>query len=409
MSNPIPESPQATTRTNVVSIQSNELLTPIDSTVDPRWALRKVANFLQAFAAGGKMGTVDIQDGATSALAAAAGGTIAFTSVAAGNVLAVNGVLFFAVSGTPLRSAGEFKVGVSNTADAADFATTFNASTNAAVAGYLVASAASGTVTIAPSTTLFPPVSGGATNAVTVETLGILASSSGAYSGSSGTQTVTINGVAITASSGASDTLTAAAMATAINSSANALVKGFVYAYNNGATLNVFSLYPGLTGNSIQCSSSGTGNPGLSGRLTGGTLAQNTGAQASGQVTIASGSGNETVTINGVAIVTAWATSDTATAAAIATAINGSTNSLVRDFVYASSAAGVVTITARAGGVKGNAITLAASGTGCSVTTAWAGGAAPTQAVLGSVAASSSFPGGRLTGGVNGASNALTW
>lgn len=85
---------------------------------------------------------------------------------------------------------------------------------------------------------------------------------------------------------------------------------------------------------------------------------------ASGTVTIASGSGTVVITINGVAISRTWATSDTATATAFVTDINAATNDLVEWHVKATSAAGVVTITALAPGQWGNAITLAASGTG---------------------------------------------
>lgn len=85
---------------------------------------------------------------------------------------------------------------------------------------------------------------------------------------------------------------------------------------------------------------------------------------ASGTVTISSGSGTVSITINGVAFSRTWATSDTATATAFVTDINASTNALVQNIVTASSAAGVVTITAIVAGVTGNCITLAAAGTG---------------------------------------------
>lgn len=85
---------------------------------------------------------------------------------------------------------------------------------------------------------------------------------------------------------------------------------------------------------------------------------------ASGTVTITSGSGSITATINGVGTSVTWGTSDTATATALATAINAATNDLVEFHVKATSSAGVVTITALAPGQWGNAITLAASGTG---------------------------------------------
>lgn len=87
-------------------------------------------------------------------------------------------------------------------------------------------------------------------------------------------------------------------------------------------------------------------------------------AAASGTVTISSGSGAIAATINGVSISVTWATSDTATATALAAAINASANALVAQHVTASSSAGVVTVTAIYEGYVGNAITLAASGTG---------------------------------------------
>jgi len=85
---------------------------------------------------------------------------------------------------------------------------------------------------------------------------------------------------------------------------------------------------------------------------------------ASGTVTILNGNSTVSITINGVAISRAWATSDTATAAAFVTDINGSANALVKNHVSATSAAGVITITAKAPGQWGNAVTLAAAGTG---------------------------------------------
>lgn len=85
---------------------------------------------------------------------------------------------------------------------------------------------------------------------------------------------------------------------------------------------------------------------------------------ATGTVTLSGGSGTITATINGVAIAITWATSDTNSASLLAAAINASTNALVQNIVTASSAAGVVTISAVVPGVVGNCVTLAASGTG---------------------------------------------
>lgn len=96
------------------------------------------------------------------------------------------------------------------------------------------------------------------------------------------------------------------------------------------------------------------------------TLVQdnNDAVAASGTVTISSGSGSIAAVINGVSTAVTWGTSDTATAAALAAAINASANALVNGHVTATSALGVVTITAINPGVTGNAITLSATGTG---------------------------------------------
>lgn len=103
-----------------------------------------------------------------------------------------------------------------------------------------------------------------------------------------------------------------------------------------------------------------------------------TGVKASGTVTIASGSGTVHIVINGVDFSRTWATDDTTTAAAFATAINASSNALVTGHVTATSALGVVTITAVEKGKAGNAITTSASGTGMTANqtrlTAGAGG-----------------------------------
>lgn len=99
---------------------------------------------------------------------------------------------------------------------------------------------------------------------------------------------------------------------------------------------------------------------------------------ASGTVTYVGPSGTQTVTINGVNITAASGASAALTAIAVAQAINASTNALVQYFVTAVPVAGVVTITALQPGITGNAITLAASGTGATAS------------------------GARLTGGVGG-------
>jgi phage tail sheath gpL-like len=113
--------------------------------------------------------------------------------------------------------------------------------------------------------------------------------------------------------------------------------------------------------------------------------ARNTAVAATGTVTLSSSSGTVGATINGVSVTTAFATSDTVTAAALAAAINASGSALVNKHVTATSALGVVTVTAVHPGYAGNAVTLAASGTGATAS------------------------GARLTGGSSDAVDTLTF
>jgi phage tail sheath gpL-like len=96
------------------------------------------------------------------------------------------------------------------------------------------------------------------------------------------------------------------------------------------------------------------------------TLVQdlNNAVAASGTVTLSTSSGTVGSTINGVSVTVAFSTSDTVTAGLLRDAINASVNALVAGHVTASANLGVVTITAANAGITGNAITLAATGTG---------------------------------------------
>lgn len=91
---------------------------------------------------------------------------------------------------------------------------------------------------------------------------------------------------------------------------------------------------------------------------------QTTPVAASGTWTTSSGSGTQTCVISGVSISITWATDDTVSAALMATAINASANALVAGVVTATSALGVVTITAVQKGLSANGITTTATGTG---------------------------------------------
>lgn len=107
---------------------------------------------------------------------------------------------------------------------------------------------------------------------------------------------------------------------------------------------------------------------------------------ASGTYTLSSSSGVLTATINGVAIATgSLAGTDTANAVVLAAAINASANALIAGIVTATSALGVVTVTAARGGLAGNTVTTTASGTGNTANQA------------------------RLTGGTNGTSTTVVF
>lgn len=91
---------------------------------------------------------------------------------------------------------------------------------------------------------------------------------------------------------------------------------------------------------------------------------EHTGVQASGTLTLSTASGTVGGTINGVSVTVSASGGDTTTAAAIAAAINASANALVSNHVTASSSGAVVTVTSKFPNHAGNAVTLAASGTG---------------------------------------------
>jgi phage tail sheath gpL-like len=75
-----------------------------------------------------------------------ASGTVTCASAQAADTVTINGVIFTAVSGTP--AANEFKVGVTDTADAASLALSINSSVTALVSGYVTATSSLGVVTI---------------------------------------------------------------------------------------------------------------------------------------------------------------------------------------------------------------------------------------------------------------------
>lgn len=99
---------------------------------------------------------------------------------------------------------------------------------------------------------------------------------------------------------------------------------------------------------------------------------------ATGTITLSTASGAVGATINGTLVTVTASGGDTATAAALAAAINAAA-AIVSDHVLATSAAGVVTLTAKMLGPAGNAVTLVASGTGASVSGARLTGGSATK------------------------------
>lgn len=335
-------------------------------------------------------------------------GTIQCTSVAAGDYVVVGGRRFTATS-YPTGRVGEFSILGNDTADATALAAAINA--DPWLSRLVLAESATDTVTLRQKsgTTGLTVTKSAATftlgglssgklaavavvlvssllagvmgNAVTVKTLGIVASGTVTYVTPSGAQTIVIDGTtAYSATAGATAALTATAAAAAIN--AHATIGLRYRALARAGVVWIFDREPGIIGNATRLSATGTGATASGARLTGGTTASSDGAQASGTATITGGSGAEAAVINGVSISVTWATSDANTAGLLAAAINASVDPLVREHVYASAASNVVTITAVRGGTRGNTISLSVTGTGNVASgAALAGGAAPTTVV----------------------------
>lgn len=350
---------------------------------DKRLTLRNILNLFGAILNGQRAGggNLSVQAEHTGV---AATGTITLASCAAGTVLEVNGVPFTALSGTATVANNEFDISGTDTEDAAALAAAINNSTTAGISGVITATSALGVVTITNSR------KGPGGNALTIKTLGVVATGIVTYVTPSGAQTVVVNGVTVySATAGATATLTAAAAAAAINASSNALIAGHVRALSRAGVCHVFAVKPGTVGNAITMTVTGTGATATvtNGRLASGAEAESGGAQATATLTLTSWLNTETVAVNGVTITAHTNTqannqvdisgSDTADAANLALAINNSTTAALKD-VVATSASAVVTITARKGGTSGNAITVS-SGQASVVASAarLAGGAAP--------------------------------
>lgn len=187
-----------------------------------------------------------------------------------------------------------------------------------------------------------------------------------------GTVSITINGVAFSRSASGDETANAAAFVVAINASTNALVSGVVLASSvlGVVTLTAIGSAIGIPGNFITTAAAGTGMTADQTRLTGGTdgTAQVAAVKASGTFTFATASGSCVATINGQTVTVTATGTDATDAAAMATAILASEKVGIRGVVTATSALGVVTVTALQAGTgdiakTGNGVTTTATGT----------------------------------------------
>lgn len=307
--------------------------------------------------------------------------TIALSAVEAGEYVEINGHRFTATAG--VDTAYTFSINGNNTQDAAALKTAINLHPD--LTGVVTASSSSGTVTVRAVE------SGTGGNSITLVKSGAGITLGGA---------VLADGQATSATTwdyGDSDDQSAAEIARCVNAATDSLISGHVTATSNSSagTVTLMAVAPGLAGNTNTIATSSGSTLGITGsaaRLAGGTVASVEGVQASGTVTISSGSGTITAIINGVSVAITWASSDDNSAALLAAAINSSTNALVRGHVYASAATNIVTVTAIRGGVAGNQITFTATGTGATASGSGrlASGAVPTTVVR---------SGARLAGG----------
>lgn len=134
------------------------------STHSIRDDIRRLLNFVEGALGGAGDGASAI---AITENAVAAAGTITLASATAGQGVRISGLTYIAVSGTPVIANREFKVGVSDTADAVSLVAAING--NATTSRLVTATSALGVVTL----TATPGTHG---NAITVSAIGAPAS-----------------------------------------------------------------------------------------------------------------------------------------------------------------------------------------------------------------------------------------
>jgi hypothetical protein len=314
--------------------------------------------------------TVTLNGVALTATQHHATGTVTCASVLDGDTVTVQGIVFTAEDG--VADVDSFDMSSTDTDTGDDLVRCING--HPSLAGIVTATAALGVVTVRAVS------AGTGGNALT------LASSNGTRLAVSGATLA--GGVAVGANEfdfTGGDTVCAADLVRCITASASALISGHFTARSTGAAVTVVATNPGQLGNCCTIDTSNETRLPITGsvsRLAGATVAALGGTAAGGTITIGAGSGNYTAKINGVATGNvAWDTNSTLTAAALASAI-ANLAGLVESTVRVSASSGVITVTALEGGVAGNAITLACTGTNATASGArLTGGAAPTVLV----------------------------
>lgn len=341
---------------------TGDLIAP-SSAEGPKRAVRRILNHIE----GGLNGSKGISSVKVRNNAAASTGTFTLVSCATGTVLAVNGVDFIATNGAGLVANNEFDASGSDTQDAAALAAAINASTNAAVSGIVTATSALGVVTVTA-------VGGGyGGNAVTLETKGILASGTITPATAVATNTVTLNGVALTARqemaratitlatavvgnlvvingytlTGIAGTATATEFQVGVTDTADAVsLAAVINAHAVLSTQMTASSALGVV--SLRAKASGTAANAYTLTKTGSPISLSAATFSGGQATSAT-------TFD-------YGDTNAQTCTEVTRAINAATNALISGQVTAVCSATVVTVRAKLAGLRGNAVTLASSG-----------------------------------------------
>lgn len=348
--------------------------------------------------------TVVVNGQTFTAIKQRATGTLTAVSAVAGDVCVVGGVTFTAKAGASgVGFPNGFSIDTSDTATATDLKTQINA--HPSLAGIVTATSSAGVVTVRAVTS----GTAGNSRVLTGTAVRLAASGSGTLAGG-----IAVANNEFDVSPGGTNDQVAVDLARAINASTTTLVSSYVRAQRTAsAVVTVYSLIPNTAGNGISLVTTGGTITASAALLAGATKASTEGAQASCTLTLASVLNTQTCTINGVVYTAHTNTqandqfdisgSDTADAAALCLAINNSTTAGSAELI-ATSAAAVVTVKARKGGIAGNLITVAVSNATITI-----GGSAASGRLGGGAAPTTVAPGAdRLAGGVGGEATSPT-